>query len=280
MYSDAHISAAIIENLKRCKMIIRYGIDCDNVDLKAAGEKGIYVCNTPSYGIYDAAEHTFALLLSLAKHIPVADRCTRAVQWNPEKIGKAERLYGKVIGIVGYGQIAHLIAQYARAFSMDVLVYDMFSNEGAAASFGTVVSDLDTLLKRADFVTLHTPLFEETKHMMGMQQFRHMKKEAFLINTASGGLIHENELVYALLTGEIQGAALDVFENEPLSLHSKLLSMDNVVLSPHVARNSTIGTLELHKEVTENVLRVLSGDTPQNIVNKKFLKKGNYVCRF
>lgn len=273
MFNDAHITKEVIDALERCKMIIRYGIGYDNVDLEAAGRKGIYVCNAPSYGTYDIAEHTMALLLSVCKHIPVADRCARVGQWNAERVGKARRLQGKILGIVGFGRIARAVAARARAFEMDILVYDPYQAEEAIDALGYKKVDLETLLELSDYVTLHSPLTEETHHMMGMAQFKRMKKDAILINTARGALINENELIFALLSGEIGGAALDVFETEPLPGNSKLLDMENVVLTPHVAWNSFEGTEDLHAEVIENVVRVLHGEVPENIVNTKYLVK-------
>ncbi len=272
MFNDANISADIIAALEKCKMIIRYGIGYDNVDLEAAGKKGIYVCNAPSYGTYDVAEHTMALLLSVCKHIPLADKCARTGQWNAERVGKVRRLCGKTLGLVGFGRIAQKVAARARAFEMNLLVYDPYVDASKAAALGAQCVDFPILLENADYVTLHSPLNEETRHMMGMPQFRLMKKDAVLINTGRGGLVNENELTYALLSGEIAGAALDVFEEEPLPVTSKLRQMENVVLTPHVAWNSFEGVDDLHKEVTENVVRVLHGETPINVVNKKFLK--------
>lgn len=273
MFNDATISADIIDALDRCKMIIRYGIGYDNVDLEAAGKKGIYVCNAPSYGTYDVAEHTMALLLSVVKHIPLADKCARTGKWSADHVGKVRRLCGKTLGLVGFGRIARKVAARARAFEMDILVCDPYVDAAAVEAAGAQLVDFNTLLKASDYITLHSPLTEETRHMMGMAQFKQMKKDAVLINTGRGGLVNENELVFALLSGEIGGAALDVFESEPIAPTSKLLSMDNVVLTPHVAWNSFEGVTDLHKEVTDNVVRVLHGETPINIVNEKFLSK-------
>lgn len=272
MFNDAMISADIIDALENCKMIIRYGIGNDNVDLEAAGKKGIYVCNAPSYGTYDVAEHTMALLLSVTKHIPLADKCARTGKWSADHVGQVRRLCGKTLGLVGFGRIARKVAARARAFEMDILVFDPYVDAAAAEAAGARLVDFPTLLSDSDYITLHSPLTEETRHMMGMAQFKKMKKDAVLINTGRGGLVNENELIFALLSGEIAGAALDVFEAEPIAPSSKLLHMDNVVLTPHVAWNSFEGTQDLHKEVTDNVVRVLHGERPINIVNEKYLK--------
>jgi len=272
MFNDANISKDIIESLDKCKMIIRYGIDYDTVDLEAAGKKGIYVCNAPSYGIYDVAEHTMALLLSVCKHIPLADTCARTGKWSADHVKKVRRLRGKTLGLVGFDKIARVVAARAKAFEMEILVSDPYSSAESAEADGARLVDFPTLLENADYVSLHSPLTAETRHMMGMPQFKLMKKEAVLINTGRGGLVNENELIFALLSGEIAGAALDVFETEPLSPQSKLIGMDNVVLTPHVAWNSYEGENDLHQEVTNNVVRVLRGETPIHVVNEKYLK--------
>lgn len=273
MFNDANISADIIAGLNKCKMIIRYGIGYDNVDLEAAGKKGIYVCNAPSYGTYDVAEHTMALLLSVCKHIPLADKCARSGKWSADHVGKVRRLQNKTLGFIGFGRIAQKVATRARAFEMNLLVYDPYIKDDVADAVGARIVDFSTLLSESDYVTLHSPLTEETHHMMGMAQFKKMKNDAVLINTSRGGLVNETELIYALLSGEIAAAAMDVFETEPISPENKLLHMDNVILTPHVAWNSFEGVDKLHEEVTSNVVRVLHGEEPINVVNEKYLKK-------
>ncbi len=270
LFNDAHITKEVIDALEKCKLIVGYGMACDTVDLEAAGKKGIFVCNTPSHGIYDAAEHTMALLLAAARQIPLADSCARSGKWGAEYACNVRRLRGKTLGLVGYDDVARLVAARARAFEMEVLVTAPFGNEDENG--GAFLADFPALLERADYVSLHAPAREETRHMMGMAQFKYMKKDAVLLNTAHGSLVNENELIFALLSGEIGGAALDALEKEPPSASCKLLSLPNVIMTPRLAYYSCEGTDDLHKEVTENVLRFLSGDAPLHIINEKFLK--------
>ena len=272
MFNDAPITKEIIDSMDNCKMIIRDGIGYDNVDLKAAGEKGIYVCNSPCYGVYDVAEYAFSLMLASCKHIPLADKCTREGAWSPLATGKVHRLLNKTLGVVGFGRIARQVAKRATAFDMNILVYDPFVSEEDAASAGVKKTDLETLIKESDFITLHSPLNDDTFHMFSKAQFKMMKNDAILINTGRGGLVDEKALIEALENGEIGGAALDVLEEEPVKPNNPLLSMSNVVLSPHVAWNSYEGVDDLHKEVTDNVMRFINGETPVSIVNKEFLK--------
>ncbi len=268
---DIPISADIIDTLKSCKLILRYGTDYSTIDLAAAGRKGIYVCNTPSFATCDIAEHTLALLLSACKKIPLADRLTRQNNWNPVRIGNLRRLCGKTLGLIGFGPAARKVASRALAFDMNLLVFDPDASLTALEAAGGTAATLPQLLAESDYVSLHMPLTADTRHMMGMEQFKCMKKDSILISAEQGGLIHESELVFALLSGEIAGAALDVFSAMPLSPKSQLLAMENVVLTPHIAANSTEGTDALHDEAMENVVRVLHGEKPTNIVNQAFL---------
>lgn len=268
---DIPITADIIATLNSCKLILRYGTDCGTIDLAAAGKKGIFVCNTPSFATYDIAEHTLALLLSACKKIPLADRLARQNNWNPGRIGNLRRLSGKTLGLVGFGPVARKVASRALAFDMNLIVFDPDASLTALEAAGTVPVTLPQLLSESDYISLHMPLTSETHHMMGMEQFKCMKKDAILISAEHGGLIHESELVFALLSGEIGGAALDVFSTIPLSPKSQLLEMENVILTPHIAANSAEGTDALHDEAMENVVRVLHGERPVHIVNQAFL---------
>ncbi len=273
LFNDAPITEEIIKSMDKCRLIIRYGIGYDNIDFKAAGEAGIIVCNAPSYGAPDVAEHTMALMISACKHIPIADKCTRTGAWSPQAVGKVRRLSGKTLGLVGFGRIARHVAKRSAAFDMNILVYDPFISEDDAKSLGATKVDLETVLRESDYISLHSPLNDHTFHMLSEDEFKMMKNDAVLVNTGRGGLVDEKALIEALKSGEIGGAALDVFEEEPISPENPLLAMDNVVLSPHVAWNSYEAVDSLHKEVTANVMRFINGEEPISIVNKDFLRK-------
>ena len=271
MVGDAVLSAEIISTLEKCKAIITTGAEYANVDLSAAGARGIYVCNTPCQSALDKAEYLLALLLAHAKRIPQADRMARSGKWGAEYIGRFSRLRGKTLGLIGYDDTAQALQKMAEGFSMKTLVFDPFGNpEHASIHFLT-------LLEESDFISLHAPLTEDTHHMMGMAQFKRMKKEAVLLSAGPGGLINENELTFALLSGEIAGAALDAFAVEPLPPNSRLLEMENVLLSPHVALRTLEGASELRAASTENAVRVLHLDVPQNIVNKPYLRGHTFI---
>lgn len=267
LFSDITIDREVIDNLQNCKLIIRYGIGYDNVDTAYAAEKGIFVCNAPNYGVTDVAEHALSLLLSCAKRLTYMNDCVRDGLWDTSKMGASRRIAGKNVGFIGFGKIAKCVCERTNAFGLKALVYDPYVTDTVAADFRAEKVTLEDLLHRADYVTLHLPLNEQTRHMMGAAQFAQMKPDAVFINTSRGGLVNEKELIDALQAGVIAGAGLDVFEDEKGNIDPRILHMKNVTLTPHVAWNTIEGAAALHEEVTNNVLRFLDGDRPESIVN-------------
>ncbi len=271
LVNDAPIGENVIGALEKCKAIITMGKTYENINLAAAGARGIYVCNTPGYGDEDAAEYLFALLLAYAKRIPLGSLFAKAGKWGAEYIGSLARLRGKTLGIIGSADIAATLSAMARGLGMDTLFFDPF----AAPDAGSV--HFLSLLENSDFVGLCTPYTEDTRHMMGMPQFQRMKKEAVLLSVSPGGVIDESELTYALFSGEIAGAALDAFETEPLPRNSRLFEMDNVLITPHCAHATREAVAELHVACTENAIRVLHREVPHHIVNSPFLKGNLFI---
>ncbi|MBE6947135.1 MAG: C-terminal binding protein [Ruminococcaceae bacterium] len=261
------VDREMIDCLKHCKLIIRYGIGFDTIDYTYAAQKNIIVCNAPNYGAVDVAEHAVSLLLSCAKRLTLMNDCVREGKWNVSAMGTSWRLAGKTIGIVGFGRIARNVCTRTNAFGLKALVYDPYVSQEVAQDYGAKAVSLDELLEQSDFVTLHLPLMESTYHLMSREQFRKMKKTAIFINTSRGGLVCEADLVDALEQKEIWGAGLDVFEKEQGMLDSRLLAMPNVTLTPHIAWNTCEAFRALHEEVTENVVRFLDGNRPESIVN-------------
>ncbi|MEM4675400.1 MAG: C-terminal binding protein, partial [Nitrososphaerota archaeon] len=222
----AKITKRIIESAPRLKGIVRYGIGLDNVDIRAATEMGVYVANVPDYCIGTVAEHTFALLLALARKIILADRIIKSASWKvwtqqPIELMGTD-LEGKVLGLIGIGNIGSAVAIRAKAFGMKVIAYDPYIEKDRASSLGVELVDLDTLLKNSDFVSIHAPLTPETRGMIGEQELKKMKKTAYLINTSRGPIVKEDALYKALRDGWIAGAALDVYENEPPNTNNPL----------------------------------------------------------
>ena len=269
LFTDVSINSDVIDCLEKCKLIIRYGIGYDNVDTKKAAEKGIIVCNAPNYGVVDVAEHAMSLIMACSKRLVYMNDCVRDKFWNIGEMGASSRLAGKTIGFVGFGKIARCVCDRTNAFQAKAMVYDPYVSESCLKEYKAESVNLDTLLKEADYVTLHVPLSDNTRHMLGKDEFAKMKNTAYIINTGRGGLINETELIDALENGVIAGAGLDVFETENSNLDERILKMQNVVLTPHVAWNTSEATVALHKEVTENVLRFLDGVRPESIVNMK-----------
>jgi len=219
------------------KIISNYAVGFDNVDIQAATDRGIVVTNTPSTEVNESvAEHTWALILSLARRIVEADESTRRggyKGWEPG-IFLGTGLLGKTLGIVGLGRIGSMVARRAKGYNMTVLYNKRSRDEKAEQELGVTFAHLDDLLAKSDFVTMHVPLTEETRHMINKESLAKMKKRSYLVNTARGSVVNEKDLTEALRSGQLLGAALDVFDNEP-DINPELIGMENIVLTPHIA---------------------------------------------
>lgn len=267
LFNDVTFDKALLDSLDKCKLIIRYGIGYDNIDIKYAAQKGIIVCNAPNYGVIDVAEHAISLLLSCTKRLVYMNDCVRDNFWTTGAMGQSVRIAGKTVGFVGFGKIARCVCKRTNAFDTNALVFDPYVDDASLAQFNATSVDLDTLLAESDYISLHLPLNPHTKHMINMDAFKKMKKSAIIINTSRGGIICEADLIDALEQGLIAGAGLDVFEDETGKLDKRILNHKMVTLTPHVAWNTIEGAEALHKEVTDNVIRYLDGQRPESIVN-------------
>ncbi len=264
----APVTKRVIDRADRCRVIARYGIGVDNVDLAAAAEKGIIVTNVPDYCVDEVSDHALALLLACARRIAFLDRRVRAGRWNVKDAVPTYRLRGQVLGLVGFGKIPKLLASKVAAVGLQCIGFDPFIDEATFARLGVRKVDFETLLREADFVSIHAPLTSETRGFIGETALRAMKPTAYLINTARGPLVNENALARALTEGWIAGAALDVIETEPPTQGHPLLGLDNLILTPHVAFYSETSLQELQRKASEEVARVLSGQSPRYPVNK------------
>lgn len=257
---------------KQLKIIANYAVGVDNIDLKAAADRGIVVTNTPEVLSETVAEHAFALMLALAHRIPESDRFTRAGKykgWEPMLL-LGRDLSHKTLGIVGLGRIGTLVAQHAvKGFEMRALYFDVKRNEEFEKEFGAEFREnADDIFREADFVTIHVPLLPTTRHLVNAQRLGLMKKSAYLVNTSRGPVVDEQALVEALRNGTIAGAALDVFENEP-ALAPGLDDLDNIILTPHTA-SATIETRGKMAELAaQNIIAVLNGKRPLTPVRPK-----------
>ncbi|GGD93579.1 C-terminal binding protein [Paenibacillus nasutitermitis] len=258
-----------IDRLEKCKIIVRYGIGFDNVDIQAAAAKNIPVVNVPDYGIQEVADHTFTLLLSAVRKIPTMDRNVRNGNWQIDEIRPILGLRDKVLGLAGFGNIAREVARRAQGFNLQVIAYDPFVADEVFMQTGVRRVDFQSLLVESDFISSHLPLNKKTEHLFDRDAFTRMKPTAILVNTSRGGVVHTEDLVWALENREIAGAGLDVFEQEPLPAGHPILALESCVLSGHAAWYSEDSMLRLQEYAALEVERVLTGGRPKHVVNGK-----------
>ena len=256
----AKLPGALLRQLNRCKAIGRFGLGVDNIDLPAAKELGIAVNYVPDYCLREVSDQTMALLLALARKVPLANKLVQSGRWELAPLVPLRRIEGRVLGLVGFGNIPRRVAPKAKAFGLHVLTYDPYVDSAAAAAAGVECVSFDDLLARSDFVSLHAPLQPATRGMMNAKTFAKMKKGAVLINTARGPVIDEAALVAALDSGQLGGAALDVAATEPPPQDWPLLHRDNVIVTPHTAYYSVEALEELQSKCASDLARVLSGE--------------------
>lgn len=268
----AKVTDNVVRAAEKCVVIGRYGVGVDNIAVDTATGKGIVVTYVPDYCVDEVSDHVMALLLAWNRRIVLFDRATKTSGWGSEGLGmRIMRLRGKKLGVVGFGRIGRAVCSRARAFGFEVLAYDPILSAEAVAEHGAKMVELPALLAESDFVTLHTPLIPETRGMIGREELESMKPDAFIVNAARGGLIDEDALYYALTTGQIAGAGLDVVEDPAPPLDDRLLQLDNVIVTPHTAFFSQEAVLELEERAAEEVARVLRGEMPENVVNPAVL---------
>lgn len=263
------VTPNVIAAGSKLKVVAKHGVGVDNIDVAAATEAGIVVINAPGANSTAVAELTFGLFLALARSIPLADQMVRNKQWS--RIVGTE-LSGKNLGIIGLGQIGEKLAMKATAFGMKVIAFDAFRNFDDPALAGIELTELEQVLQKADFLSLHVPLNSKTKGMIGVKELNRMKKSAFLVNNSRGGIVDEKALYEALRDKQIQGAALDVFEIEP-PLGNPLLGLDNVISTPHMAGYTTEALNETGMVCAKGIFNILSGKIAENMVNPEVLKR-------
>ena len=254
--SATKVRKEFIDAAKNLKVIGRAGVGLDNVDVDYAKSKGIKVLNTPGATSISVAELVIGLILAVMRKIAYADREMRHGKW-PKKKCKGIEMYGKTLGIIGIGRIGREVAKRARAFGMKIIYYDVFKlDDRTANELGVEYRDLDDLIGEADVITLHVPLLPETKHMINAERIAKMKDGAIVINAARGGVVDEDALYEALKSGKLYGAALDVYEHEPLK-ESKLFELDNIVLTPHIGAQAKEGQTRAGIEIAQKVAEAL-----------------------
>ncbi len=266
----ALMTRKVMEGLPRCKVIARYGVGFDPVDLRAATDLGIIVANVPDYCIDEVAVQTVTLLLSLIRKIVFFDQKVRSGQWDFRQGRPIHRIRGKTMGLVGCGRIGLEVAKIISSLGVKVMTFDPYIQKAAE---GIELVDLDTLLREADFISIHCPLNESTRHLIGKSAFEKMKKRPLIVNASRGPIIDEAALAEALKAGLVSGAGLDVMEKEPPDPGNPLLKMENVIFAPHVAFYSEESMRELNRRAAESVADVLQGKWPRSVVNRDVMGK-------
>jgi D-3-phosphoglycerate dehydrogenase len=266
--SGTKVTAEVIEAGQRLRVIGRAGVGVDNIDVEKATEWGIIVVNAPTPTVVAVAEHTMALLLATARHVPLADASLREGKWLKKQL-KGTTVAGKVLGIVGLGRIGTAVAKRAGAFDMEIIAYDPYlTREQIEGRGATPVASLEKLLERSDFVTLHVTLTPETQGMIGVRELDMMKPTARLINCDRGAVVDEEALLKALKEGRLAAAGLDCFCEEPAT-DNPLCCHEKVVATPHIAASTVEAQREVSREIAWQVLIALRGNRPQHLVNPK-----------
>jgi D-3-phosphoglycerate dehydrogenase len=263
----AHITRAVVEELERCQVMVRYGVGYDNLDVAAATERGIWACNVPDYCIEEVSDHALALLLALARKVVALNNAAHDGRWDVQLAKPIFRLQEQTVGVVGFGRIGSTFGRKAAALGCRVLAHDPVLSGDQIAARGAQPTDFETLMRESDFVSLHLPLAPETRHLINPRTLKLMKPTAFLINTSRGPLVDSLAVAEAIQSGSLAGAALDVVEEEPLPANHPLVGLPNCLLTPHAAFYSEQSFVELKTRAAEEVVRVLQGAEPNNPLN-------------
>jgi D-3-phosphoglycerate dehydrogenase len=252
------------------KVIGRAGIGVDNIDIETAAKNGIKVVNSPTGSTKSVAELAIGQMLALVRFIPRGDSTMKQGEWIKKQL-KGTELHGKTLGLIGSGYIAQHVAKIANCFGMKVLVYSPHCTDEKAKKMGATRKNLKDLLKESDFISLHIPHNDSSHYILNKDTISIMKKGAYIINSARGGVVEEEALYTALKEGKLSGAAVDVFETEPPAKENKLLSLNNVIVTPHIGANTKEAQIQAGTVCAEQMLKVLKGEDPDFWVNKKFM---------
>ncbi len=265
----APISEKVIDNMKNCKVVSRYGVGVDSVDLEAATKKGISVCNVPNYCLNEVADHSLALILSLGRKIVALSNAAKSGTWDAVGVGKPIfNFQEQVLGIVGFGRIPQHLYPKADALFGKILVYDPYVSDEIKDKFNITMASFYEILVNSYFISIHCPLNDSTFHMFDEREFQLMKPTTFVVNTSRGGIINTKSLYLALINGHLAGAGLDVLEEEPPGMDNELVKLDNVIVTPHAGFYSESSIKDLKTKWVQNVVKVLKGEEPHNVVNK------------
>ncbi|MBX3012221.1 MAG: C-terminal binding protein [Caldilineaceae bacterium] len=268
MVTLERVTTPIIESMAKCRVISRAGTGLDTIDIPTATARGIWVAYVPDYSIDEVSTHAIALLLAQARGLTPLVQSTRNGQWDPMRSGPVHRLRDQTLGVVGFGRIGQATASKGLGLGLKVIVFDPVLDQAAADRLGVRVVDLATLAREADYISLHTPLLESTRHLVNDHFLSMVKPTAYLINAARGPLIDEDALVRAVRNGQLAGAALDVLTVEPPIADHPLLHEERILVTPHSAWYSEEAKIEMRTRAAEEVVRVLQGQPPRAPANR------------
>ena len=263
--SATKATADLIAKADNLKVIGRAGIGLDNVDVPAASKRGIVVMNTPGGNTITTAEHAISMMLSLARKIPQATSSMKSAKWEKKKFMGTE-VYNKTLGIIGIGRVGSIVANRAQGLKMNVMAYDPFISPEAAEKMGIQLGSIDEVLKQSDFISVHSPLTNETRNLINAEAIAKMKDGAVIINCARGGIVSEKDLYDALVSGKLAGAALDVFEEEPTN-NRELVSLDNVICTPHLGASTDEAQRNVAIAIAKQIVDYLTMGEIKNAVN-------------
>jgi D-3-phosphoglycerate dehydrogenase len=263
--SGTKVTADVIKAANRLKVIGRAGVGIDNVDVEAATKRGIIVLNTPGGNTISAAEHTIAMMLALARNIPQANAALHKGEWNRKKYTGVE-FFNKTLGVVGLGRVGAEVAVRMKSFGMQILAYDPFVTEERAREMGITMGDLETVLRGGDFITVHTPLTNETRNLIDEDEFKIMKPGVRIVNCARGGIINEAALAKAVADGKVAGAAVDVFTKEPPT-GNPMLDQEKIIVTPHLGASTAEAQVNVALAVADQILAIARGGLPTNAIN-------------
>lgn len=269
----AHITAAIMDALPNLKVISRYGVGVDSIDLAAATERGICVVNVPDYCVDEVSNQAIALMMDCIRRVTFLNNAVHKGVWDYAVAKPIHRLHGQKLGLIGFGKIARAVARKVQAFGVELLVYDPFIKAEHLRGVPAMITSLPLLLQEADIVSVHTPLTEQTYHLIGKEELALMKRTAILVNTSRGAVVDERAVTHALSEQRIAGVGLDVLEGEPIGADNPLLKLENAIITPHVSWYSEESEQELKRKVAMSACDVIFGRIPAYLVNKDVLAK-------
>lgn len=264
--SGTNVTAEVVNAARQLKVIGRAGTGLDNVDIPSCNKRGIVVMNTPGGNTNSAAEHTIAMIMALSRHIPQATASMKAGKWEKKRF-QGREVAGKTLGIIGIGRIGGIVSRLAQGLKMKVIAFDPYIRPDLAEKLGVELADLDGLLHRADYISIHTPLLKETRGLLNADLFAKMKDGVMVVNCARGGIVNEQDLCEAMKSGKVAGAALDVFENEPTGKEHPLLALENFICTPHLGASTREAQENVAVAVADQIAAYLTTAEVRNAVN-------------